>query len=153
MTFCKFFLKWGVYATNKQTKTGCRHSWSGYIYEENKQTNLISVFVLLSICFQPMTDCIQISFHCFRLTRFPFEIRALELSLKHWGDIKFLLLSHWAGARRRGASVSTGCQTAFWVLECWGYSCWVKKQLEALCHSFLYNQRRPTKGFLLSLDV
>ena len=136
----------------KKKKTGCRHSWSGYTCEENKQTNFISVFVLLSMCFQPMAGCIQISFHCFKLTKFPFEIRALQLSLKHCGDIKFLLLSHWAGARRRGASVSMGCPKAFWAPECWGYSCWVKKQLEALCHS-LCNQRRPTKGFLLSLDV
>ena len=65
-----------------------------HVKKTNKQTNFISVFVLLSMCFQPVTGCIQISFHCFKLTKFPFEIRALELSLKHCGDIKFLLLSH-----------------------------------------------------------
>lgn len=134
------------------------YSWSVFlsfslsIYTHTKNL-LIPAFVLLSMCSQPMTGCVQISFHCFKLTRFPFEMKALELSPRHCGDGKFLLQSHWTGAGRRGAPVSTGCQKALGALECWGYSCWVEKQLEALCRFFLCSHRRPTKGSLLSLDV
>lgn len=129
------------------------YSWNGYIHAKKAPKLLILAFVLLSMCSQRMAGCILISFHCFKLTRFSFEIRALKLSPQFCDDVKFLLQNHWAGARRRGAPVSTGCQEALGALECWGYSCWVEKQLEALCHSFLCNHRRSTKGFLLSLDV
>lgn len=145
MTFYTLFLKLRVYV-KENNRMQAQLKWL-YVWKKL----LMAVFVLLSLCSQPVTGCVQISFHCFKLTRFPFEKGALELPPQHCGDVKFLLQSHWAGARR-GAPASTGCQKALWVLECWGYSCWVEKQLEVLCHS-LCNLRRPTKGFLLSLDV
>lgn len=120
------------------------HSWSGYIYAKKV---LIPAFVLLSLCSQPMTGCIQISFHCFKLTRFHFEIRARELSPGPCGDVKFLVQSPRAGSGRRGAPVSTGCQKALETLDCPGYSCWVEQQWQALCHSFLCSHRRPLKDF------
>lgn len=72
---------------------------------------------LPSMCSQPITDCIQISFHYFKHSRFFFLNQGTGVFTSHCGDVKFLLQSQWASARRREAPVSTGYQKAFRALE------------------------------------
>lgn len=148
MTFYTVCLKFRVDVLKK--KNGRQAQWQWLSVWKKKL--LIPAFVLWSMCSQPVPGCVQIKFSLLPADQISFGNQGTRAFTSTCGDVKFLLHSHWAGAGKRGAPVSTGCKKALWALECGGYSCWVEKQVEALCHS-LCNHRRLAKGFLLSLDV